>query len=105
MAGSGEITSLLGILLVHARREILAVKIWLFLLLLLRSTRGYMIGGTIHIIINNQLVLRLVSVKMHVRQSITDIAKMVQAPIFHVNGDDPNGVIYYPTCFRLPYGV
>lgn len=59
------------------------------------KTRAYQVGGSIRIVINNQVGFTT-SKREDARstQYCTDIAKMVQAPIFHVNGDDPEAVVF-----------
>ncbi|QNT77680.1 2-oxoglutarate dehydrogenase E1 component [Entomobacter blattae] len=55
---------------------------------------GYRTGGTIHVVINNQIGFTTVSAHAFSGQYCTDIAKSVQAPILHVNGDNPETVQY-----------
>ncbi|MCH2393629.1 2-oxoglutarate dehydrogenase E1 component [Oceanibaculum sp.] len=69
--------------------------------------KGYRTGGTLHLIINNQIGFTTSPAYSRSSPYPSDVAKMVEAPIFHVNGDDPESVVHVAriaTEFRQEFG-
>jgi 2-oxoglutarate dehydrogenase E1 component len=72
----------------------------------LSGLRGHRVGGTLHFIINNQIGFTTNPRFSRSSPYPSDVAKMIEAPIFHVNGDDPEAVVYaakVATEFRMKF--
>jgi len=68
---------------------------------------GYATGGTVHVVVNNQIGFTTLPEDARSSRYATDIAKMIEAPIFHVNGDDPLAVQFVSQMafeFRQEFG-
>jgi 2-oxoglutarate dehydrogenase E1 component len=75
--------------------------------LMISDLPGYRVGGTIHIVVNNQIGFTTSPKFSRSGPYPTDVAKMLAAPIFHVNGDDPEAVVHVAriaTEFRQKFG-
>ncbi len=73
----------------------------------LSQLHGYSTGGTIHVVVNNQIGFTTLPKDARSSRYATDIAKIIEAPIFHVNGDDPLAVTFVTDLafdFRQQFG-
>jgi len=73
----------------------------------LSQLAGYRTGGTIHVVVNNQIGFTTTPDEYRSGQYCSDVAFMVEAPVFHVNGDDPEAVVYaarVATEYRQKFG-
>ena len=80
----------------------------LFETIQMSNLQGYKTGGTLHLVINNQVGFTTDFDDARTSTYCSDVAKVVQAPVFHVNGDDPEAIVYaieLATEYRQEFGL